>query len=103
MIKISRTENENTDTVELKIEGKVVGDWAHALQQTCRQVLESGREHLVLDFSSVTSIDQEGLRLLKEVDCPRIRIVGLDLFLKDRISGMKLKQCIIDPESQRRK
>jgi anti-anti-sigma regulatory factor len=100
MIKISKKESEEGRTVELKIEGKICGAWAQEFKQTCLQILGGNVQQLVLDFSSVTSIDREGLNLLKKVDCPRIKIVGCNLFLKDLIQGTKLKQSKVEADSQ---
>ncbi|MFI5175413.1 MAG: STAS domain-containing protein [Terriglobia bacterium] len=101
MIKISKKESKKGKAVELKIEGKVCGAWAQELKQTCIKILDGNVQQLVLDFSSVTSIDREGLSLLKKVDCPRIKIVGCNLFLKDLIQGTKLKQCRIEAEMKK--
>jgi len=101
MIKISKKESNDGRVVELKIEGKICGAWAREFKQTCQEILCGKVEQLTLDFSSVTNIDREGLNLLKKVDCPKIRIVGCNLFLKDLIEGKKLKQCVIEPEFRR--
>jgi anti-anti-sigma regulatory factor len=98
MIKISKKESDEGRAVELKIEGKICGAWAQEFKQTCLQILGGNVQQLVLDFSSVTSIDREGLNLLKKVDCPRIKIVGCNLFLKDLIQGTKLKQSKIEAD-----
>ncbi len=102
MIKISKEEQAGGRAVELKIEGKVCGQWAEELKHICQNILSGPVDRLILNFSSVTSIDQEGLKLLKKVDCPRIQITGLNMFLRDRIAGTKLKQCIIDSEVTKR-
>jgi anti-anti-sigma regulatory factor len=101
MIKISKKESDEGRLVVLKIEGKICGAWAREFKQTCQDILCGKVEQLTLDFSSVTSIDREGLNLLKKVDCPKIRIVGCNLFLKDLIEGKKLKQSVIEPEVRR--
>jgi anti-anti-sigma regulatory factor len=101
MIKISKKESDQGKTVELKIEGKICGAWAEEFKQTCIEILSGDVQHLILDFSSVTSIDREGLSLLKKVDCPRIKIVGCNLFLKDLIQGTKLKQCCVEPKMKK--
>ncbi|MBZ5555059.1 MAG: STAS domain-containing protein [Acidobacteriia bacterium] len=100
MIKISKKERDKGKTIELKIEGKICGAWAQEFKQTCIQILGEDVQRLILDFSSVTSIDREGLNLLKKVDCPRIEIVGCNLFLNDLIQGTKLKQSKIEADPQ---
>ncbi|MBZ5537763.1 MAG: STAS domain-containing protein [Acidobacteriia bacterium] len=100
MIKISKKESNEGRTVELKIEGKICGAWAQEFKQTCLQILEGNVQQLILDFSSVTSIDREGLNLLKKVDCPRIKIVCCNMFLNDLIQGTKLKQSKIEADSK---
>lgn len=96
MIKISKSEAEGSNTVELKVEGMICGDWARELRQTCGQILSEKSKQLVLDFSSVISIDKESIQSLRNLDCSRIRIVGCDLFLKDVIKGAKLKKCAVE-------
>ncbi len=100
MIKISKSEKDDGKTVELKVEGKICGAWAQEFEQTCRDILKGEVDRLVLDFSSVTSIDRSGLQLLKKVDCPRIKIVGCNMFLKDLLEGSKLKRCVIDSDAR---
>lgn len=97
MLKISKTESSDHRVVELKIEGKICGAWARELKQTCINILDGNVSQLILDFSSVISIDREGLQILKRVDCSKIKIVGCNMFLKDLIGGTRLKQCSVEP------
>lgn len=99
MIKISRSEHENGKVVELKIEGKITGAWAEELRQACVAILRGRAKRLILDFSSVTSIDRDGLQLFKKADCSRIKIVGCNLFLRDLVGNSKLKRCLVDAEA----
>ena len=94
MIKISKHEHRKENTVELKIEGKICGEWAQELKRMCQQILSGETKKLILDFTSVTSIDREGLQLLKKVSCSRIQIVGCNMFLKDLLTSMKMKEII---------
>jgi anti-anti-sigma regulatory factor len=93
MLKITSKELDGGRRVELKMEGMISGDWAKELKLICERFLAGSVEQLILDFSSVTSIGREGQELLKKVDCPKIKIVGCNLFLRDRIRGLKLKKC----------
>lgn len=51
---------------------------------------------MILNFSSVTCIDEEGPQPLKKrLICQRIIIVGCNMFLKDLIKGTKLEQSLM--------
>lgn len=73
MLRITAVENLG-ENVCLKVEGRIVGNWAREFEHVCEMVLAQG-QCLVLDFSDVRFIDQGGLAFLKRMSSQRIRII----------------------------
>ncbi len=65
-------------TVHLKVEGRVVGDWVPELDQVCGSCL-SQKKKVVLDFTEVTFMDRRGLNVLKGLLRERVQITGASL------------------------
>ncbi len=68
-------------TVHVKVEGRVVGDWVPVLDQACGSCL-SQRQRVILDFSDVTFIDRRGVELLKAILGERVQIMGASLLVQ---------------------
>lgn len=52
----------------LKIEGKVVGDWASELERVWASLLPSlGRKKLFVDICGILYLDDKGKRILREI------------------------------------
>ncbi len=86
MLKINEITKSN-DEVNLIIEGKIIADWVRELEKQCLIYIEQGNSDVVLDFTGVTYIDEEGLAMLKKYN-NRIRIINpqpyIGLCLKNR-------------------
>lgn len=59
----------------LQIEGRIVADWVAALEFACRDAIAQ-HGGVTLDFSAVTFIDRRGVRMLKSLAVPELRIVN---------------------------
>lgn len=68
-------------TVHVKVEGRVVGEWVPELDQVCGSCL-SERQRVILDFSDVTFIDRRGVDALKGVLGERVQIIGASLLVR---------------------
>ncbi len=80
MLRIT-TMTDDGQTVHLKVEGRVVGDWVPELDQLCGACL-SQKKQIVLDFSEVTYIDRRGIEVLKGVLGDRVKITGAGLLIR---------------------
>lgn len=70
--------SEDGQTVHLKVEGRVVGDWVPELDQVCGSCL-SQKKKVVLDFTEVTFMDRRGVNVLKGLLRERVQITGASL------------------------
>jgi len=86
MLKINEITKSN-DEVNLIIEGKIIADWVRELEKQCHIYIEQGNSDVVLDFTGVTYIDEEGLAMLRKYKS-KIRIINsqpyIGLCLKNR-------------------
>jgi len=86
MLKINEITKSN-DEVNLIIEGKIIADWVRELEKQCLIYTEQGNSDVVLDFTGVTYIDEEGLAMLRKYK-RKIRIINsqpyIGLCLKKR-------------------
>lgn len=70
--------SEDGQTVHLKVEGRVVGDWVPELDQVCGSCLSQNKK-VVLDFTEVTFMDRRGVNVLKGLLRERVQITGASL------------------------
>lgn len=68
-------------TVHLKAEGRVVGDWVSELDRACGSCLSQGKQ-VILDLSEVTYIDRRGVDALKGVLGIGVQIKGGNLLIQ---------------------
>lgn len=83
MLRIS-TMTDDGQTIRLKVEGRVVGDWVPELDQVCGSCL-SQKKQIILHFSDVAYIDRRGieaLKALKGIQGERVQIVGCSLLIR---------------------
>ena len=73
MLRIT-TIDEDSSTVTLKVEGRIVSEWIAALERECEGWLERDTA-IDLDFSGVTYIDTQGVAVVKNLLTRSVRIV----------------------------
>ncbi|MDA2910972.1 hypothetical protein MYX04_08585 [Nitrospiraceae bacterium AH_259_D15_M11_P09] len=73
--------SDDGQTVHLKVEGRVVGDWVAELDQVCGSCL-SQKKKVVLDFTEVTFMDRRGVNVLKGLLRERVQITGASLMIQ---------------------
>lgn len=79
---------ENNSSVTLKPEGRIVSDWVPILEANISRYLqEKGR--LLLDFSEVRFIDEQGVKMLKKVTANGVEILNCPAFIEALIDGDK--------------
>lgn len=80
MLRIT-TIDEVGQTVRLKVEGRVVGEWVTEFDHTCT-VLLAQKKKIVLDFSGVSFIDQRGIDAVKKILGKKVKIIGSSLWVQ---------------------
>ncbi len=84
MLKITLAE-ENSLTITLKLEGRIVGPWIRELENECKKCL-SQRSELILDLSGVRYADGPGTRALKLMG-KHVRLTGASPFLAELLKS----------------
>ena len=85
MLRISETTN-NQDHRVLLLEGKVCRQWLGELRTEIDRSMKSG-ESLVLDFSKVTFIDEEGARLINRLPEEKVEKKNCSLFIRTMLDA----------------
>lgn len=80
MLRITQV-SEDSDSVCLKVEGRVIGDWVSELDRTCGSCLVRKRQ-ITLDISDVTYIDRRGVETLKRILGENVRLTGANLLVR---------------------
>ncbi len=80
MLKITEINN-NSEITSLKLEGKIIKEWADLLKQECENHL-SVYKRLKLDLSEVSFIDSYGTQILKELKGKKVELCNCSIFLK---------------------
>ena len=87
MLRITET-SEDEKTVTLKLGGKVVGTSVSDLEKLCLHYRDGKNKTVVLDFSGVTFIDNNGVRMLEKIKNERIQIINCSLFIRSLLSNL---------------
>ncbi len=80
MVRIT-TMAEDAQSVRLKVEGRVVGEWVSELDHFCTGFLVQNKM-IVLDLSDVSYIDRRGIDVLKKVPADKVHIQGASLLVR---------------------
>ena len=85
MLRISRTQ-ENGSGITLKLEGKISAEWAGLLQQECEVLIDQGKR-VVLDFSGISYLDDQGVKIVRHLRAGKIRILNSSAFIDELLNG----------------
>ena len=66
----------------LYLEGKISQDWVKELHSEIKKGIDEGRK-VVLDFSHVHYVDEEGARMLQRLSSQKIEKRNLSLFVRE--------------------
>lgn len=81
MLKITTAER-NGQTVVLKLEGKIIDQWAALLDRECRAaLLHHGR--VELDCAAVDFMDQRGIEVMKSLPRKQVTLIGAPGFVME--------------------
>ncbi len=81
MLKITRV-NETVATAVLKLEGKVMAQWAVLLEEECQSLLRQGKT-LVLDCVGVNFLDDRGAEILRRLPMNDVTLIGAPGFVTE--------------------
>jgi hypothetical protein len=85
MLKISPLKAAS-NTVTLRLEGRVVGPWVAELRNSCEQVLSEGRS-LKLHLGGVEYLDGQGVALLSGLRSRGVSLLDCPLFAAEQLKG----------------
>jgi hypothetical protein len=83
MLKISKVEKAN-HSINLKLEGRVVGPWVVELRQICDLLLTGGSE-LKLDLTDVSYVDRDGIATLNSYKSRGVELNNCSPFIEQQI------------------
>jgi len=75
MLRITET-SKDEKTVTLRLDGRVVDVWISDLKRQCLYYRDKENKTVVIDFSGVTFINSEGIRMLEKIKDERVKIVN---------------------------
>ena len=75
---VKATQN-GTTTVE--IEGRIVSEWINVVETECQELLAQGNS-VVLDFSAVNFVGEDGVRMIRRLITQGCRIKNCPLFIQ---------------------
>jgi STAS domain. len=87
MLRITET-MEDEKTVALILDGKVADVWVLDLESICLHHKNEKDRTVVLNFSGVTFVDDNGLRMLERIKDERIKIVNCSLFIEALLGSL---------------
>ena len=81
MLRIT-TMKANGSPVQLKLEGKIMAEWASLLEQECRALIAQ-QQHVVLDMAGVTFLDGRGITMLRSLPDRYITLMNRSDFIEE--------------------
>jgi anti-anti-sigma regulatory factor len=81
MVKITETSGDEK-VVTLRLDGKIVDAWVADLERLCLHYRDEEHKSIVLDFSGVTFVDENGVSMLQRIKDSRIEIINCSLFIE---------------------
>ena len=89
MLRISQTVTPDKQTVLLRLEGQVSGQWVEELRRACSEHPDNGhRSQLALDLAEVSFIDAAGVALFRELTSRRVRLTNCSPFAAEQLKGV---------------
>lgn len=85
MLRITKI-GESPSLATLKVEGRVVSDWASVLESESLRLLEE-KGAVLLDFSNVSFVDRRGVETLRRMRAGNVRIINCSPLIEDLLDG----------------
>lgn len=84
---------EDQNTIRFKLDGTLVGASISVLKEQCMKYKNNKRKTVLLDFSGISYLDANGVKMLESVKDENLQIINCPLFiealLKDLVSTNK--------------
>lgn len=90
MLRITKTIGEDSSDVTLKLEGRLAFEWIPLLEGECLQYLREQRR-VRLDFSDVTFVDENGLKMLGRFTAKNVQIIDHSGLIMDSLKRREKK------------
>lgn len=87
MLRISLIDQDENIAI-LRLDGKISGTCVSNLRDECLRYKDDYKKITVLDFSGVTYIDPNGVKMLEDIKDERVRIVNCQLFIKTLLGDL---------------
>jgi hypothetical protein len=85
MLKIVRNDP-TSDSIVLRLEGKVIGPWVEEVRRISEKILVSGRS-LTFDLSEVTFVDREGIELFRALREQQAMLLNSSVFVAELLKS----------------
>ena len=79
----------NGSSIRLKLEGKIMAEWAALLEQECLTLIAQ-QQHVVLDMAGVTFLDGHGVAILRSLPNRHISLMNRSDFIKELLEKGEL-------------
>ncbi len=80
--------SEDDMTVTLRLEGKIVNEWILVLEKTCLDHKDNRNKIVSLDFSGVTFISDEGVKMLENINIGRVEVTNCSPFVREILPNL---------------
>ncbi len=80
MVRITLNDTAPGMTV-VEIEGRIVSEWINVVETEC-QALLSEKQNVLLDFSGVNFVEEEGVRMIRRLLHKGCRVVNCPAFIQ---------------------
>jgi len=80
--------SEDDKTVTLRLEGKIVNEWILVLERACLYHKDKKNKTLLLDFSDVTFISDEGVKMLENIKDGRVKVTNCSPFIRSILPSL---------------
>ncbi len=87
MLRITET-FKNKKCATLKLDGKLEGIWISALERIYLQYKQQNDQKVVLDFSGVSFISEDGIEMLGRINNEKIELINCSLFIRSLLSNI---------------
>lgn len=91
-------ENATNNSMMLRLDGRLAGQWVGVLRQSCEQVFQNS-SRLILDLAGVSFADHDGVQLLRQLEQQEVAFINCSLFLREQIK--QPTNALVPPASER--
>jgi anti-anti-sigma regulatory factor len=90
--------SEDDKTVTLRLEGKIVNEWLLVLERACLYHSDNKNKTVLLDFSDVTFISDDGVKMLENIKNGRVKVTNCSPFIRSILPSLLTENTDIKGE-----